>query len=649
MKHSKSLIDAMTSALKSMAPPPDLKPSEWAEKSVNIPVGNAIPGLIRLDNAPYQREPLDMTVEPSCSRITLMWAGQVGKTLVALCAQAFRIGQDPSPQIMMQPSETDLSKWLHTKFDPLIESNSDLAEKMAKPRGRNGVNNTKMKSYHGGQMIFAWAGSPKTMRGISAPFIVCDETDGYDRTNEGHPVSILWQRAATYGDQRLLLEISTPTIKGISWIEKAYEQGDKRRFHVACHACGTVQPLRWRQVKWDKDDDGLNLPETAYYECDGHDPETGEVCGARWSDTDRYKAIRNAEKLGHGWIAEKPFRGHASYHLSELYSCFRRMSDIVQSFLEKKAANDVQTFINVSLAETWEEEAESLEVDELIRRVEKYPAQVPAGVGVLTAGVDMQEDRLELETVGWGLGEESWSIDTEVFWGDPTEPHVWGELWEYLDRTFTHESGAELKISATCIDTGGSGGLTQAAYEQLRGKQRRKIFAIKGKGGWNRPIVSAPTKARPGRKGRPVTLFTVGTDEAKLYVMRGLKVEQGPRCCHFPDDRDPEYFHQLTAERLVTRMIRGFPFREWHKTRERNEALDCRVYAYAALKIENPNIRIRLDRLKPDADNNDIPDAQTAIVSGEPPEEQKPKRRQSRRRKPRRPKGRARGHRSDGW
>jgi len=222
-------------------------------------------------------------------------------------------------------------------------------------------------------------------------------------------------------------------------------------------------------------------------------------------------------------------------------------------------------------------------------------------------------------------------------------------LWEYLDRTFTHESGAEMKISATCIDTGGSGGLTQAAYEQLRGKQRRKIFAIKGKGGWNRPIVSAPTKARQGRKGRPVTLFTVGTDEAKLYVMRGLKVEQGQRCCHFPDDRDPEYFHQLTAERLVTRMIRGFPFREWHKTRERNEALDCRVYAYAALKIENPNIRIRLDRLKPDADNNDIPDAQTAIVSGEPPEEQKPKRRQSRRRKPRRQKGRARGHRSDGW
>jgi Bacteriophage tail assembly protein len=633
-------------ALSALAPPPDMKPSEWAEKSVYIPVGNAIPGLIRFDNAPYQREPLDMTVNPECSRITLQWGGQVGKTMVALCAQAFRIAQEPTSQIMMQPSEGDLNTWLQTKFNPLIEANPELEAKIATPRARKGVNNTRMKSYPGGHIMFSWSGSPKTMRGRSAPFIVCDETDGYDRTNEGHPVSLLWQRAATFGDQRLLLEISTPLIKGTSWIESSFEQGDQRRFHVACPKCGHVQPLRWSQVKWEKDDDGNHLPETAYYQCDGHDPETGELCDARWSDSDRVQAIRIAEELGHGWIAAKPFKGHASYHLSELYSTFRRLSDIVQSFLEKKAANDVQTFVNVSLAETWEEEAESLEVDDLIGRVEKFPAQVPAGVGVLTAGVDMQEDRLEVEVVGWGLGEESWSVDHEIIWGDPTKPEVWAELWEYLDRTFTHESGAEMKIAATCVDTGGSGGLTQAAYEQLRGKQRRKIFAIKGKGGWNRPIVSAPAKARSGRKSRPVTLFTVGTDEAKLYVMRCLKVTSGPRTCHFPDDRPPEYFHQLTAERLVTKMVRGFPFREWHKTRERNEVLDCRVYAYAALKIENPNMRHRLARLQP---LDDETGHQEELVPGEPPEEEEDQPRKTRRRRARRPRGRGRGRSGDGW
>ena len=178
-------------------PPPKLLPSEWSEKNVRIPIGNAVPGLIRFDNAPYQREPLDMTINPECQRITLMWSAQVGKTMLALCAQAYRIAQDPTSQIMMQPSQGDLSTWLETKFNPLIETNKELQDLVAKPRAREGVNNQRMKSYPGGFLMFSWSGSPKTMRGRSAPFIVADEVDGYDKTTEGHPVSLLWQRAAT--------------------------------------------------------------------------------------------------------------------------------------------------------------------------------------------------------------------------------------------------------------------------------------------------------------------------------------------------------------------------------------------------------------------------------------------------------------------
>jgi len=641
-----AIVRATRQAKRFLRPPPNLAPSEWAEQNVRIPVGNAVPGLIRFDNAPYQREPLDMMASPECERITLMWGAQVGKTQTALCGQAYFVAQNPCSQIMMQPSQGDLHTWLETKFNPLVEANKELQDAIAKPRGREGVNNQRMKSYPGGFLMFSWSGSPKTMRGRSAPKIVCDETDGYDRTNEGHPVGLLWQRAATFGDQRLLLEISTPTIKGASWIESAFEQGDQRRFHVACPKCGGHQTLKWRNVRWEKDDDGTHLPETAYYQCDAHDPETGEVCDANWTDGERVAAIRNAESNGAGWKAEKPFRGHASYHLSELYSCLRRLQDIVQSFLDKKAANDLQTFTNVSLAETWVEEAEEVEADVLRARAKPYPAQVPAAVGVLTAGVDMQEDRLEVEVVGWGLGEESWNIDYQVFWGDPTDDAVWDELFEYLGQTFEHESGAHIRIAATCVDTGGSKGLTTAAYGQLAGKHRRKIFAIKGKGGWDRPVVSPPSKTKTGRKGRPVTLFTVGTDETKLIVARRMMLETGPGTCHFPDTRDPEYFEQLTAERLVTKMIRGFPFREWHKSRARNEALDCRVYAYAALKIDNPNIRHRLVRLKPVDDVEPITDE---ALAGEPPEEEEAQPRKSRRRRARRSRGRARGRSSDGW
>lgn len=616
-------------ALETFAPPTELAPSVWAERSVYIPVGNALPGLIRFNNAPYQREPLDMTVDPRCERITLEWGAQVGKTMVALCAQAYRIAENPMSQIMMQPSQGDLHTWLETKFNPMVAANEKLSARLAKPRGRDGVNNQSMKSYPGGHLMFSWSGSPKTMRGRSAPFIVADETDGYDRTAEGHPVSLIWQRAATFGDQRLLLEISTPTIKGVSYIDAAFEAGDQRRFHVACPHCGQHQVLRWGQVKWDKDGDGNHLPETAGYLC------AADGCGTVWSDAERIAAIRAAESVGAGWKAAKPFRGHASYHLSELYSCFRRLSDIVKSFLEKKAANDLQTFTNVSLAETWEEEAEELKPDVLMRRVIPYPAQVPAGAGVLTAGVDMQEDRLEVEVVGWGLGEESWNIDYRVLWGDPTRVDVWDDLWAYLDQTWEHESGADLRISATCVDTGGSGGLTQSAYEHLSGKNTRKIFAIKGVGGWGRPVVGPPTKARSGRRGRPVQLFSVGVDEAKLIVARRFALLDGPGSCHFPKERDPEYFHQLTAERLVTRFKRGFADREWHKARDRNEALDCRVYATAALKIERPNIALRLKRLGP-AEAGQVEEA-----AGEAPEEATKPERKTRRRRVRRPRGRS--------
>lgn len=603
----RGIVAAMRKASNHLRPPPNLLPSEWAEQNVRIPIGNAIPGLIRFDNAPYQREPLDMTARPDCSRITLMWGAQVGKTQTGLCAQAYRIVQNPASQMMMQPSQGDLTTWLETKFNPLVDANEQLQDLLAKPRGRDGVNNQRMKSYPGGFLMFAWSGSPKTMRGRSAPFILCDETDGYDRTTEGHPVGLLWQRAATFGDQRLLLEISTPTIKGASWIESAFQQGDQRYFMVPCPHCGERQRLTWAHVTWSKDPAGEHLPETARYGC--------PHCGALWNDGERIAAIRRGE-----WKASKPFRGHASYHLSELYSCFRKLADIVQSFLDKTAANDLQTFVNVSLAETWEEQGEQVDSSGLMARAVAYPAQVPAGGLVLTAGIDMQQDRLEVEVAAWGLGEESWSVDYRVLWGDPLQGDVWDDLTEYLDQTFQHQSGHQLSITAACLDTGGTGGYTQAAYQYVQEKRDRRLFAIKGIGGWGRPVVSAPTKRKAPKPGqRAVQLFTVGTDEAKLIVTRRLGITKpGPGHCHFPDSRDPEWFAQLTAEKLVTRYIKGYAAREWHKTRERNEALDCRVYAFAALKIANPNLARLTDKLQP-VDGKPVPEPEQQAEPVSPP------------------------------
>ena len=597
------IAEALHRALQNLIPPPNIKPSEWAERNVVIPIGNAKPGPIRFDNAPHQRGMIDVIKEPGVRRVDYMMAAQTGKTTVQQCITGYFIHHEPRSQIFAQPSQGDMQTFLETKLRPMLEANPAISSKMAKPRGRNGVNNSRIISYIGGWLMFSWAGSPKTARGRSAPITQADEVDGMPPTPEGDFVELLAQRGATFGDDRLDIRSSTPTVKGASRIEVGFEEGDQRRYFVPCPHCHHPQHLKWANVTWrgrqstdiDDAEEDLNrehFPETAGYAC--------EECGAVWSDGERVAAIRNAERLGHGWKATKPFKGHASFHGPEMLSTFRRLREIVQSYLDKLALGDLQSFVNVSLAQTWEEKGEKADPTGLQARAEEYRAEAPAGVLYITAGIDMQMDRLECEVVGWGEGEESWSLGYHVLWGDPLHQDVWEDLDDLLASTYQHESGAVLPISSACLDTGGTSGMTQAAYDYAKGKTGRRLFAIKGVPGWGRPIVEKPQRKQSGKKARKVDLFLVGTDEAKLVVMRRLAATVGapddatggPGFCHTPNDRDADWYKQITAEKLVTRYVKGQPIREWHKAdRARNEGLDCRVYALAALKIMNPSFK----------------------------------------------------------
>jgi phage terminase large subunit GpA-like protein len=361
--------------------------------------------------------------------------------------------------------------------------------------------------------------------------------------------------------------------------------------------------MKWENVTWTgrKSVDIATAEEDVNQE---HDPDSAAyVCainGCLWSDGERVAAIRNAERLGHGWKAAKPFKGHASFHAPEMLSTFRRLRDIVKSYLDKIAIGDIQSFANVSLAETYEETGERADPTGLMARAEEYAAQVPSGGLYLTAGIDMQTDRLEAEVVAWGEGEESWSIEYRVFEGDPLAGDVWDDLDDFLAGGYVHESGKILPIQAACLDTGGNSGYTQRAYEYLRGKTGRRLFGIKGIApSFGKPIVEKSLRKQSGKNSRKVDLFLVATDEAKLMVMRRLALSTpGPGYCHFPDDRSADWYKQLTAEKMVTRYVKGQPVREWHKQdKARNEALDTRVYALAALKIMQPSMRRMAERL----------------------------------------------------
>lgn len=615
-------------------PPPDMLPSVWAEANIRIPVGNAIPGPINFANAPMQRGILDAVKEPGMQRMDLMLGAQLGKTTVLQCLVGYHIKHEPKSQILTQPSEGDMATFLETKLKPMLEANPAIAACMAAPRGREGVNNSRMASYIGGWLMYGWAGSPKTARGRSAPILLMDEVDGYQVTPEGDYTELLAQRAATFGDEQRQVRSSTPVDMATSRIYAGWLLGDQRRYYVRCPDCEELQYFRWESVRWEgrkstniedaeKDLDGEHEPESARYCC--------ASCGTLWDDGQRIAAIRQATEVGGGWIAARPFKGHASFHAPEMASTFRRLRDIVRSYLNKLALDDLQSFVNVSLGWPYES-GEKVDPDSLLARREVYAAQVPAGGVFLTAGVDMQADRLECEVVAWGEGEESWSIEYKVFWGDPLGDEVWQDLEDYLGTSFEHEYGGLLAISATCIDTGGTSGMTAAAYDWLKGKTGRKIFGIKGIAGWGRAIVETPKRKQSGKRARKVDLFLVAVDEAKLVTQRRLAVlKPGPGHMHFPDDREPEWFKQLTAERLNVRYVKGQPVREWIKPdRARNEALDCRNYAYAALKIMNPSFRRLAERLgmsrnsKKSTENAAIKRRPEEIARNPPKQEQTP-------------------------
>ena len=594
---------AIKNAFALIVPPAKLSPVEWAERHVRIPAGNAIPGLVRMRNAPYQAEPLNMISDPDCHTISLMWGAQTGKTLVQLMAMGYFIEHDPQSQMMMQPSQGDLQTWLTAKFDPMVEQSDSLSAKVAAPRARGGVNNQRMKQYAGGFLMFAWSGSPKTMRGRSAPKIFTDEIDGYEQTKEGDPLALIEKRSATFGDDRLRFRTSTPTFKDASKIETSYLEGDRRRWFVDCPHCEHSQLLAWNQVQWMKNDDGENMPETAKYVC--------ESCGAAWDNVDRVKALR-----GGRWVAEKPFAGHASYHLPEMASLFVELPDMARAFLKAKKENDIQTFVNVSLAETWDEAGVTNDPDLLYARRVAYPATVPAGVSVLVAGVDVQDDRLEASVWGFGGedGGESWAITHEVFRGDPGHGDLWDRLDDFLGKDFEHENGYRLRIAAAGIDSGGH--YTTEVYKYCKARSGRRIYALKGSSQRGAPIVGRPTN----RNAVGCDLFAAGTDAAKELIFKRLGITDQDRngFVHFPLNEpmiDPEFFAQLTAEKRVTTYKNGFPVMIYKKMRPRNEALDCLVYAVVALEILRPNFKAIAAKLIPKGDRPKTVEVEPAPIS----------------------------------
>jgi phage terminase large subunit GpA-like protein len=470
------------------------------------------------------------------------------------------------------------------RLEPMFRTCPSLAEKVADPKSRHSSNTILHKSFPGGHLTIIGANSPTPLAARPIRYVLNDETDRDPQSagREGNPSDLAEKRTQTFWNRKIL-ETSTPTIKGHSRIEKSFAGSDQRFYFIPCPHCGEYQILKWSNVIWDKTPDGTHLPETATYACD--------VNGCVITDVEKLKALQRGE-----WRATAPFNGVAGFFINELYSPWSTLSGIVAKFLEAKrnGPESLRVFVNTTLGEAWEDEGNQVEDHDLAARREEYPAPVPMGGAVLTAGVDVQDDRLAVSIYAWGTREECWLIDHREIFGAVNDPDAgaWADLTEHLERRWRHESGTSLMVGGVGVDTGGH--FTKAVEKYVQKWWGRRVFAMKGASAQDAPPVrKSKTKNR---------LFIVGVDGLKSLIYSRLRLDTfGPGYMHFHREAGDEYFKQLTAEKRVTKYVRGFPKQVWTLTRPRNEALDCVVYALAALLILNPDMERRVAALATDA------------------------------------------------
>lgn len=554
-------------------PPPDLAVAQWAEQYRYLsPEASAEAGKWTNARAPHLVGIMD-ALSPSdpCQEVTLKASSQTGKTEVILNFIAYIIDQDPGPILAIQPNQKPMGEaFSKDRITPMVRDTPQLRNKIAVAKGRDAANTLFHKTFPGGHLTIGGANSPAGLASRPIRYLLCDELDRWEITKEGHALPLAVKRTRTFYNRKIL-KVSSPTYDD-EGIDAEYKNSEQQfELHMTCPDCGESQFPQFKHFQFDK----TNLND-ARYVC--------EHCGVAHSfeHEDRIK-------LSSHWVKVKDEGDFSKgFWMNQWASPFAAWMETIKEFLNAKDDPEkLRVVVNTAFAEGWKEIGEEANLDSLLTRREEYALEVPDGVEVLTLGADVQADRIEAEIVGWNRAEESWSIDYQVMYGDPTQDDVWHQMAALLQEHYQGTKG-RFQVSAACID---SGFLPKRVYEFVLSLGRPNVWATKGVAGQTRPIIEPRTKRNMrlrNKKGAKPEL--IGVDEAKSIFYRRINgvTEPGPGFCHFPAHYDQEYFEQLTAEKVVTRMKSGWPVREWRKMRQRNEALDCRVGAYAALKLLNP-------------------------------------------------------------
>lgn len=535
---------------------------------------SAEPGRWITARAEYQRGIMDAVSDPDVEAVVVIKSAQVGWTEVINNVAGFHIAQDPAPMLVVQPTLEMGQAWSKDRLAPMLRDTPQLRGLVSDPKSRDGDNTLLHKVFPGGHLTIAGANSAAGLASRPIRIVLFDEVDRYPSSagTEGDPITLGRKRTATFWNRKVLMG-STPTIAGASRIELAYQQSDQRRYFVPCPHCGEAQTLRWDQVRWPEGE-----PQKAAYHCD--------VCGGAWTDAQRWAAVRRGE-----WRATAEFAGVAGFHISELYSPWRRLSETVGDFLAAKGRPEMlKAWVNTALGEVWQEASDAPDWQAVAGKREAgwKPGELPPGALFLTHATDVQGDRLEWDVWGWGEGLTAWLVDSGVVEGSPHDPATWAKLRETQARLYRDAWGRQWPIDAAGID---AGYVSQEVYRFVAGHpDRDKVFALDGRPDVRMAPLGAPKRVAvkyDGQRDGTVALWPVGTHGLKLAHYAALRrtidgAEDGR--VRLPEWVPPEYAQQLTAEVLAFVQPRtGGPAKpQWRRVPNvRNERLDTAVYARA--------------------------------------------------------------------
>jgi phage terminase large subunit GpA-like protein len=580
--------------------PRRLKLSDWADEFFYLSAESAAePG--RWKTLPYQRGPMDAITDPLVESVAFMKSARVGYTKMLNATVGYYMHNDPCPIMIVQPTIEDAEGYSKEEIAPMLRDCRALTPLVSDPKSKDGENTILHKLFPGGSLSMVGANSARGFRRVSRKVVGFDETDGYPPSagTEGDQIKLGIRRTEYYWDRKIIYG-STPTIAGLSRIERLFQAGDQRRYYVPCTQCGAMDYLTFRRettedgeprghfMHWPKDQ-----PARAHFIC--------RTCGGVIDHKDKRAIVEAGE-----WRASAPFNGHASFHIWAAYSYSPNATwgHLAAEFLEANAGGPEQlkTFVNTVLGETWQERGEAPEWERLYHRREDYEiGTCPAGVLFLTAGVDVQKTRLVYEVVGWGRGKRSWSVDYGILEGDTSdesETGPWFDLNALLARSYQSALGVMLPILRLAVDSGFN---TQVVYNWARQHPLSRVIAVKGVDTGSvligtPSVVDVSAKGQKLKRGYRVWPVVGSIAKSELYgwlklgrptdEAREVGATEPPGFCAFPMHGE-DYFKQLTAEQLVKRSTRtGFVKLTWEPIPGReNHVLDCRVYARAAAAV----------------------------------------------------------------